>query len=142
MSRIYVAKLTNYCCNNSHVIPSCLFTGLKQIRFRLVVNRLSIQQPVHSTSFNFTSYRSSIIRRPAQTSTRKIECPKNRTRLKVPLSSFSGTVKCFLFWKYFKCLQRVPFQFFKIFCIRMDVEKAQRVPSFAIFCTILLEAQQ
>ena len=61
---------------------------------------------------------------------------QNQKRLKgLPFHFFFGTVR--LFSKIFQCLKRVPLSsFFLIFCNKIYVNKAQRVPPFTFFGTM------
>ena len=52
-----------------------------------------------------------------------------RPRPKGPPFNFFSPLRDFFFEQFFP--QRVPLQFFLLFCVRVDVEKSQRVPPFS-----------
>ena len=90
-----------------------------------------VQQPPQLQTSTTPTSEASKTRRKNKTDVHNLEIT-----LRIP--TFFGTMRLFeTFWiEIFP--QRVPLQFFLMFCNTMDVKKSQRVPPFTIFGTLTL----
>ena len=93
-----------------------------------------VQQPQTSTTSNLNNSNLRSVQNEKKKQNRRPQ-PRNHTKNPHFFSELCDFLKLFGL-KFFP--QRVPLQFFSMFCNTMDVKKSQRVPPFTFFGTVTL----